>query len=435
MYLANHSFFLGNTYGRTLIRACAAVVFCCSLYPITADALVIWDDFDGDSGGWSGGWSASMGFIVDEAGTINDYSMRLSPQADFRTSYATRRFAPLSGDAIYVSVLARNGSLTPGEPGYTSGAFDFTLGPTAAPNHPTNLPHWGMGTRRTGFPVVRVERKIRLQGADDSVDAIPGTIYQLVTRISRGADGKFGHVDLWVDPASEADELTASYVRATGVDAVNTFVSYQQNMAGGSYFDEVVIGDSFAEVAWFLQGDSPELIAGNHVAVSALGGSAGNAGGIDLLFDEISVANGLTARYRRMDADELEAAFGSALSGFRYLIADSDITSVWDIDAPGTAFGTATLTVQYDDGELPADFDEARLALWHYDEGAGLFEALPILGLDTDLNTLTVATGEFSQFVLASAVPLPGGLVLLVSALGALTGFSFRQRRPRHPGH
>ncbi|MBT8447716.1 MAG: hypothetical protein KJO38_11230 [Gammaproteobacteria bacterium] len=348
--------------------------------------------------------------------------MRLSPQVDFRTSYATRTFAPVSGDVIYMSVLALNGSLTPGERDSFSGVFDFTLGPTAAPNHPTNLQDWGMGAIRSGFPVT-LERSIRLEGSSDSVDAIPGTVYQLVTRISRGADGKFGQVDLWVDPVSEADALTASSARATGVDQVNTFVIYQQNMGGRSYFDELVIGDSFAEVAYFHQGDSPALNTGSDVAVSALGGSAGNVGGIDLLFDKVSAAGGLTARYLRMSAEEFEAEFGSALSGFLFLIPDRDAVSVWDIDAPGTAFGTATLTVQYDEDELPAGFDEAGLGLWHYDDVADLFEPLPVLGLDTDTNTLTVATGGFSQFVLGSAVQLPGGLVLLVSGLGALTGF------------
>ena len=328
-----------------------------------------------------------------------------------------------------MSVLATNASLTPGEPGYTSGAFDFTLGPTAAPSHPTNLPHWGMGSTRTGYPVVRVDRKIRLQGVSNDMNATPGNIYQLVTRISKIADGKFGQVDLWVDPVTESDAVLATRNLTAGVEQVNTFVSYQQNMGGRSYFDEVVIGDSFAEVAWFFRGDSPSLIVGNDITVSALGGIDGNAGGIELLFDQVIAGDELIARYRRMNTAEADAAFGSALSGFGYLIPGSDVLTVWDIDPQGAQFDTAHLTIRYDDDDLPPGFDEERLALWHYDDVIDIFEPLPIVSLDTDMNTLTVSTDEFSQFVLASAVPLPGGLVLMLSALGALGGFSFRRRQ------
>ena len=234
--------------GERSAVVCAAVAFIAiaTLISQRASAGVIYDDFDGNAAGWSTGWTQIYSFV--EPSPINGNAMRVSARGGFAVTSAVRRFPTINDGVVYVSVLAHAQDLFPLERDSYSAGFDFTVGPTATPSHPTNLPAWGLGYASS-------RRSLYLSGSGSGPAIADDVTYRLVARISKGASGNFEHTELWKDPVSEADTIALSGSLAGGVSGINSFVARAQNPRGNSYFDEVVIGNSFAEVVYF-RGDT-----------------------------------------------------------------------------------------------------------------------------------------------------------------------------------
>jgi hypothetical protein len=63
-----------------------------------------------------------------------------------------------------------------------------------------------------------------------------------------------------------------------------------------------------------------------------------------------------------------------------------------------------TLTVSYDEAELPDDMDEADLDVYHYDTDLSDWVALPVISRDLDADTITVELGHLSEFAMLAPV-------------------------------
>ena len=60
-----------------------------------------------------------------------------------------------------------------------------------------------------------------------------------------------------------------------------------------------------------------------------------------------------------------------------------------------------TLTVGYDEGQLPVGMDEAELEIYRYDVSLDEWVALTLIERDTVANTITVLLDHFSEFAIA----------------------------------
>jgi hypothetical protein len=164
---------------------------------------------------------------------------------------------------------------------------------------------------------------------------------------------------------------------------------------------------------------SAAVTAGSAAMAHLLGGSGGGAaGGVDALFEQVNGDGELSAEYAQLDPDAFALAFledPAHLDSVRAAVGDN--LQVWDITFTGEADGPITLTLRYDAALLPAGVDESVLGILHY--VGGLWESLPVLGIDPAAQTITVRTDTFSPFVLA--IPEPATAMLLaLGALGAL---------------
>lgn len=59
-----------------------------------------------------------------------------------------------------------------------------------------------------------------------------------------------------------------------------------------------------------------------------------------------------------------------------------------------------SLTVYYDEALLPAGMSEGTLQVYRWDEVAGDWQALTVLGRDTDADAITVALDHLTDFAL-----------------------------------
>ena len=370
---------------------------------------VIWDDFEsGRSGGsgWSGAWTSGT-----TIGTMPGGSSACSMVPKAEVEYA-RTFPVLTADVVYVSMLVHGTDLRCFSSEW-SGSLRFEIGPTPL-MHPTNFAACGISSNRT-------DASFAVYSEAGTVEAQSGVTYQLVSRISREPNGWY-EVALWVDPANEAAPVASSR-RFTGGADPDSFVVHQEHISGTSYIDELAIGTSFAEVV-HRTGDSRAVETGAGVSAEVLGGSSGNAGGVDVTFDSVSVGAEFEGLFMRLDAAEFQSRFGMDPTTLDLFIPGQTIFEVWDLGFDGGAFDTAAVTVQYQHSDLPAGVDEESLALWHFDEGSGQFDMLPVLAHDPAANTLTVQANGFSDFVLG--VPEPGTALLL--ALGSMAALLRRRK-------
>ncbi len=154
-----------------------------------------------------------------------------------------------------------------------------------------------------------------------------------------------------------------------------------------------------------------------------VGGGAGETGGLEFEFDQVTQGGTLTADYEPTPLDELTSEMVQSMD----FILASDPLQMWHLEFDGEFDGTAAVTFCYDDTCLFPGYPEASLEIFHRND-ANIWEMLPKLNQDLLANTITVEATDFSPMVIG--VPEPLALSLLcVGALALL----HRGRRPSGP--
>jgi len=157
------------------------------------------------------------------------------------------------------------------------------------------------------------------------------------------------------------------------------------------------------------------------------GGKSGQDGGITVDFDIVSDGGILGVEYKDgITYQEFTDMFGGVDPydpGTLRMWGPNNTMQVWMIDFDG-GFGTAELTVQYNDTGMTLD-EENNLGLWHRDGVTGGYKYLEVIARNTDENWLTVRTHEFSPFIIGF-IPEPATMSLL--ALGGLAVLRRRRR-------
>ena len=135
--------------------------------------------------------------------------------------------------------------------------------------------------------------------------------------------------------------------------------------------------------------------------------------GAEIEFDAVT-GEGFTRMFHR-ESPAGEIPEFEALGVYYEIITDADFTGEFD------------LTIRYDEAILPAEDEEATLALYRYDDNTGQWQRTwgPDHWLDTELNLIGGRFEDMGYFVIA--VPEPGTLLLL--AMAAM----LRPRRRRGP--
>ncbi len=155
-------------------------------------------------------------------------------------------------------------------------------------------------------------------------------------------------------------------------------------------------------------------------------GGAGNQGGVDVAFDDVTTTGDFNSAYLLpADIEELEDLIGATpvgLIGF----PQTDPMQIWELDFDGEFSGTATVQLGYDPTGMTLA-DEQALYVEHFHDGAWSRPAGQTV--DTDLNVLTVPLDDFSP--LALAVPEPSSMILLSMGVFGLLGLAWRKRRCR----
>ena len=163
----------------------------------------------------------------------------------------------------------------------------------------------------------------------------------------------------------------------------------------------------------------------------AANGGSEFAGGVDVVFEEVTVMGTFSSDALETEADDLTAALGTEVAAPDFDQASEDVVQHWELDFGGQFEQDATLVFGYD--ELLLDVPEEELAIYHFDEELGIWESLEILNPDdyADTNRIRVRTRSFSPFVLgaaeAVAVPEPSSGLLLIGFM--LSAGATRRRR------
>jgi hypothetical protein len=82
------------------------------------------------------------------------------------------------------------------------------------------------------------------------------------------------------------------------------------------------------------------------------------------------------------------------------------IGCVYDYKPDGATFNPPiTLTLKYDQGLLPAGFDESKLVIAFYNTATSKWEVVSGSAVDTAKNTITVQISHFTMFAVYAAAP------------------------------
>ncbi len=142
-------------------------------------------------------------------------------------------------------------------------------------------------------------------------------------------------------------------------------------------------------------------------------GGSGETGGIDALFDEITLEGEFTGQFNPTLIADVTREELKLITFFM----PTDPMMIWDIQFTGEFTGLVELTFGYDDSLLLPGFDEADLWVWHTLQGPPVsWEKLTVTDRDLVNNTITVLTGSFSEFAIGSPVPEPATLLLMTAA-------------------
>lgn len=83
-----------------------------------------------------------------------------------------------------------------------------------------------------------------------------------------------------------------------------------------------------------------------------------------------------------------------------------DIKFLDDFNSKAQLSTPATISIRYEESELDG-VNESDISMYHYNEGAGAWQKLDSCTLDTENNTVTCSTSDFSKFMLSDGFSCP----------------------------
>lgn len=174
---------------------------------------------------------------------------------------------------------------------------------------------------------------------------------------------------------------------------------------------------------------------GTHPGGGSCNGGSSHVGGADFEFDDISSEGTFFGQYSEADDTELAEREGDgefALPTFGK--PEGGVTQLWNLKYTGSHTGLIHLTFHYNPDLLPAGYDETKLTIRHFTNGA--WEQL-VGKVDPVNHTITVTSASLSPFALATAtanaIPkitstaLPAGAGLQLSWISDTTGWVLQQ--------
>lgn len=158
---------------------------------------------------------------------------------------------------------------------------------------------------------------------------------------------------------------------------------------------------NFDIVLSLLTGTTVKMTGGGgntHPGSGSCNGGSTHVGGADFNFDDIDTEGTFFGEYSVADANELAEREQDG----EFALPTFDTpggTQLWNLNYTGTHTGGIHLTFHYDPALLPAGYDQSKLTIRHYTNGA--WEQL-VGKVDTAKHTITVTAGSLSPFMLAT---------------------------------
>ncbi|MFZ4768508.1 MAG: hypothetical protein ACOYMN_26475, partial [Roseimicrobium sp.] len=151
----------------------------------------------------------------------------------------------------------------------------------------------------------------------------------------------------------------------------------------------------------------PEGGGNTHPGSGHCNGGSSHAGGADFEFEDIDQEGTFFAEFSEADDDEMQEREDEgefALPTFQ--TPEGTVTQRWNLRYTGGFTGRIRLTMGYNPALLPANFDQSKLAIYHFHYGA--WEQM-VGRINTTNHTITFTTDSLSPFALgvatADAVP------------------------------
>ncbi|MEX0775888.1 MAG: PEP-CTERM sorting domain-containing protein [Phycisphaeraceae bacterium] len=241
-----------------LLTLLASVILAVAAPPMQA-ALVAWDDFEshaagsglsGGAGGagWTSNWSADPGVLVQNA-QVDQGGSRSAEIAGAvnSVSVANRSFATRTTTTYFSVRIEAVAGLE------NSDFLHFYLGnSTSTINGNNNSGGVGLLSTTTSFLGTRVGTSNGGTTVSSSTTAIQGTTYLLVGKLWKDGSSNFNRIDLFIDPASSTEPVTANATQTgdSGLGGISVFGVRSFNFDSGDIyqFDSVRIGTTFADV-------------------------------------------------------------------------------------------------------------------------------------------------------------------------------------------
>ncbi|MBL9146059.1 MAG: putative Ig domain-containing protein [Verrucomicrobiaceae bacterium] len=178
-------------------------------------------------------------------------------------------------------------------------------------------------------------------------------------------------------------------------------------VSGGQRWDLGTIADgqslNFDIVLSLLTGTTVTITGGgngNNTGGGSCNGGSQHVGGLDFEFEDINTEGTFFGEFT--EADDLELQEREDDGEFLLPTFDTPngtVTQLWNLTYSGTHNGRIKLVFHYDATLLPPGYDESKLTIRHFTNGA--WEQL-VGRVDTVNDTITVTTASLSPFALAT---------------------------------